>query len=111
LPIGGEPGTKAPGPLPETELIFTPGHTPGLTSLAFRWRGQRVAVAADAAMTEDFFWAREGYHNSSDFGQAKASIEALAREADVVIPGHGNAFFTALAPEPGGTWSGGPLPR
>lgn len=107
LTIGGERGTKAEGPLPGFGLLFTPGHTPGLTTLTFRWRGQRVAVVADAAMTEEFFWAREGYHNSSDFSQAVASIERLAEEADLVIPGHGNAFLTSLPPEDGGMWSGG----
>lgn len=107
LPIGEEPGTKGKGPLTEFETLFTPGHTPGLVSLAFRWRRQRVVVAADAAMTEAFYWAREGFHNSTDFDQVKVSIDVLAREADIVIPGHGNAFFTALPPEPGGVWSGG----
>ena len=67
-----------------------------------------VVVAADAAMSEAFFWAREGYHNSTDMDQARASIDRLAREADLVIPGHGNAFATALPPEPGGAWTGGP---
>jgi glyoxylase-like metal-dependent hydrolase (beta-lactamase superfamily II) len=102
--------------LPGLRTLFTPGHTPGHTSLAFRWRNQRVVVAGDAAMTEAFFWAREGFHNSSDMDQARASIELLAREADLVIPGHGNVFFTSLPPEPGGMWSGGrsapsPAPR
>jgi glyoxylase-like metal-dependent hydrolase (beta-lactamase superfamily II) len=107
LAVGQEPGARVEGPLPGFETLFTPGHTPGLTSLLFQWRGQRVAIAADSAMTEEFFWAREGFHNSFDFDQAKASIEVLEREADVVIPGHGNAFFTALPPEPGGMWAGG----
>jgi glyoxylase-like metal-dependent hydrolase (beta-lactamase superfamily II) len=95
-------------PLPELRTLSLPGHTPGLTGLALRWRGQRVVVAADAAMTEQFFWAREGFHNSTDMEQARASIQRLAAEADIVIPGHGNAFFTALPPEPGGAWAGGP---
>jgi glyoxylase-like metal-dependent hydrolase (beta-lactamase superfamily II) len=73
-------------------------------------------VAGDAAMTEAFFWARDGFHNSFDLDQARASIDLLAREADLVIPGHGNVFLTALPPEPGGAWSGGrsgpsPSPR
>ncbi len=79
-------------PVPGLRTLFTPGHTPGLTSLVFPWRGRRVAVAGDAVMTEDHFRAREGHTNSTDFAQASASIELLAREADVVIPGHGNAF-------------------
>jgi glyoxylase-like metal-dependent hydrolase (beta-lactamase superfamily II) len=93
--------------IPGLSTLFTPGHTPGLTSLRFTWRGQRVVVAADATMTEEFFWAREGYHNSADFEAARESIDRLACEADIVIPGHGNAFRTSLPPEPGGMWSGG----
>src|SRR5579884_2735020 len=54
-------------PLPGLRTLHTPGHTPGLTSLLFTWRGKRVAVAGDAVMTEDFFRARDGYHNSTDF--------------------------------------------
>ena len=74
---------------PGLRTLLLPGHTPGLTGLAFRWRAQRVVVAADAAMTEEFFRAREGYHNSSDMEQARASIDRLTQEADIIIPGHG----------------------
>lgn len=96
------------GFIPGLEPIHLPGHTPGLTGLRFGWRGQRVVIAADGVMSEQFFWAREGFHNSTDFDAASASIDLLAREADLVIPGHGNVFFTALPPEPGGFWAGGP---
>jgi glyoxylase-like metal-dependent hydrolase (beta-lactamase superfamily II) len=84
--------------LPGIRTLFTPGHTPGLTSLQFQWRSQRVVVAADAAMTQQFFWAREGYHNSTDFTAARESIERLRWEADLVIPGHDNYFLTHLPP-------------
>ena len=86
-------------PIPGFRTVHTPGHTPGLTSLLCRWRGQRLAIAGDAVMTEDFFRAREGYHNSVDFSQVRASIDLLAKEADVIIPGHGNAFVVAWQPE------------
>ena len=85
-------------PLPGCRLLPTPGHTAGHHSLLFPWRGRRVAVAADAAMTEDFFRARQGYHNSTNIEQARASIDLLGREADVIIPGHGNVFVPAWAP-------------
>lgn len=85
--------------LPGIRTLATPGHTPGLTSLQFRWRGRRVVIAGDAAMTEEFFWAREGYHNSSDFTAARQSIELLQREADLIVPGHDNYFLIALPPE------------
>jgi glyoxylase-like metal-dependent hydrolase (beta-lactamase superfamily II) len=95
---------------PGVRTLALPGHTPGLAGLGFAWRGQRVVAAGDGVMTEQFFWAREGFHNSADMQQARASIDVLAREADIIIPGHGNAFSTALPPEGGGGWAGGPVP-
>jgi len=86
-PVGAEP---APG----LRTLHMPGHTPGTTSLLFAWRGRRVAVAGDAVMTADHFRTREGHSNSTDFAAASASVELLAREADVVVPGHGAAFPT-----------------
>lgn len=81
--------------VPDLRCLHTPGHTPGVASLLFDWRGRRVAVCGDAAMTEDHFRAREGHHNSTDFAQATATIDLLSREADIVIPGHGSAFDIA----------------
>jgi len=83
---------------PGLSTLHTPGHTPGLTSLLFDWRGHRVAIAADAAMTEDFFRARDGYHNSTDMEQVRMSIDLLAQEATLLIPGHGNYFVPAWTP-------------
>ena len=84
--------------LPGCRLLPTPGHTLGHHSLLFSWRGRRVAVAGDAAMTEDFYRAGEGYHNSVDMAQARASIDLLGHEADVIIPGHDNVFVPTWAP-------------
>lgn len=75
------------------DLIHTPGHTLSHHSLRFDWSGQSVVVAADAAMTRDFWNNRQGYFNSVDFGLATESIEKLSKIADVVIPGHGNYFI------------------
>ncbi len=85
--------------VPGLRVVHTPGHTPGLSSLCFVWRGREVAVCGDAVMTEDHFRAREGHHNSTDFAQATASIDLIARGADVVVPGHGAAFDTAWTQE------------
>jgi len=87
--------------VPGLRVLHTPGHTPGLSSIVFAWRDRRVAVCGDAVMTEDHFRAREGHHNSTDFAQASASIELIAREADVVVPGHGAAFDIAWTREGG----------
>lgn len=78
--------------VPGIRTVHTPGHTPGLTSLLFDWRGRRVAVTGDGVMTEQHFARGEGHSNSVDFDQVRSSIELLRREADIVIPGHGNMF-------------------
>lgn len=89
-------------PLPACRAVPTPGHTSGHQSLLFTWRGRRLAIAGDAVMSEDFFRAGEGYHNSIDVTQARTSIDLLGREADVIIPGHGNVFVVAWPPERSG---------
>ncbi|MEK7474118.1 MAG: MBL fold metallo-hydrolase [Candidatus Coatesbacteria bacterium] len=95
-----------PEPFPGVTLRLTPGHTPGTASLLFRWRERRVAIVGDTVMSEEFFRAREVFHNAVDKTAALASIEFLAR-AQIVIPGHGAPFEPALEPEPGGMWGGG----
>jgi glyoxylase-like metal-dependent hydrolase (beta-lactamase superfamily II) len=84
--------------VPGVRTLLTPGHTPGTTSLVFRWRGRRVAIAGDGVMTAGHFRAREGHSNSTDLAQAAASIDLLQASADVVIPGHGPAFVVAWEP-------------
>jgi len=83
--------------LPGVCPVQTPGHTPGTTSLIFDWRGKRVAVTGDAVMTQDHFRTREGHTNSTDVQLAQASITRLGLEADVIVPGHDNAFVVAWA--------------
>ncbi len=80
--------------LPEgVELVFTPGHTAAHYSLRVNTKWGQLIVAADAAMTEDFFEAEEGYHNSVDFSQATETIRKIKPMADLIIPGHGNMFL------------------
>jgi len=94
-------------PVSGVSVRLTPGHTPGTASVFLRWRGRRVAIVGDTVMSEEFFWAREVFHNAVDLEAARASIELLSRDADLVIPGHGAPFATSLPPEPGGMWGGG----
>jgi glyoxylase-like metal-dependent hydrolase (beta-lactamase superfamily II) len=75
------------------EPIHTPGHTLSHHSLKFDWDGYRVVIAADAAMTPDFWANRQGYFNSVDFDAAARSIEKLHKLADIVVPGHDNYFM------------------
>ena len=82
---------------PGVRLIELPGHTLGLAGLIFESRDGIVAVIGDAAMTRDFFEDRRGYFNSVDMELSAQSIEKVAKEADLIVPGHGNYFRVARA--------------
>ncbi len=75
------------------KVIATPGHSVGHASLVFASDGLRVVVAGDAAMTRDFFQHQDYYFNTVDPEAAVGSIAIVAREADVVVPGHDNYFL------------------
>ncbi len=79
------------------ELLHTPGHTLTHHSLRFDCDGLSVVIAADAAMTRDFWQARKGYFNSVDHDLAAQTIEHLATLADIVVPGHDNYFLNNRA--------------
>ncbi len=76
-------------PAPDVTCIATPSHT----SLLFASEGMRVVIAADAAMTRDFFLARDYYFNTEAPTAAVASIERIATMADIIVPGHNNFFL------------------
>ncbi len=54
-----------------------------------------MVVAADAAVTRDFWRERRGYFNSEDFSVATRTMEELATQADIIVPGHDNYFYAA----------------
>lgn len=74
-------------------LYHAPGHTQGLHGLSVETRWGTLIVAGDAVMTPEFFEAEEGFHNSVDFVQATATIQAIKQDAALVIPGHGNIIL------------------
>ncbi len=80
------------------DVLPTPGHTLNHHSLRFDCEGLSVVIAADAAMTRDFWRDRQGYFNSADTELAARTIDELAEVADIVVPGHDNYF---LNPRPG----------
>ena len=89
-PLAADGGNVTRG----VRTMHLPGHTPGLAGLIFDDAdGFRVVIAADAAMTRDFFEARAGYFNSDDFEAVARSINRLRAEADVILPGHDNLFW------------------
>lgn len=84
----------AEGNLPAGVALFSsPGHTVGHCSLLVNTEWGSLIVAGDASMTEDFFMAEEGFHNSVDFGQATETIKGIKKVAHLVIPGHGNLIL------------------
>jgi N-acyl homoserine lactone hydrolase len=79
--------------MPGIEILHTPGHSEGHGSLVFACEGLTVVVAGDAAMTKDFYLARDYYFNTSDPEAAVKSIDGIARIADIIVPGHDNYFM------------------
>lgn len=76
-------------------VVPLPGHTRGSAGLLFpSWEG-RVLAAGDAVMTRDFYRYRQGYYISEDQPRSVQTIDWIAQNADVVIPGHDNYFLTA----------------
>lgn len=74
------------------DIMPTPGHTHGLTSLVFETREGIVVVAGDAVLTFDHFDDREPAEHSEDAKTALQSINQIAKMADIVVPGHDNFF-------------------
>jgi glyoxylase-like metal-dependent hydrolase (beta-lactamase superfamily II) len=82
---------EAPGePASDIAHLATPDHMLNHHSLVFDVEGERVVVAGDAAMTPDFFRARDYYFNTVHPSAAVRSIEEIAATADVIVPGHDN---------------------
>jgi glyoxylase-like metal-dependent hydrolase (beta-lactamase superfamily II) len=80
------------------DVLATPGHTLSHHSLRFDCEGLSVVIAADAAMTRDFWRDRRGYFNSVDKEMAARTIESLAALADIIVPGHDNYFLNQRTP-------------
>ncbi|HOL93308.1 MAG TPA: MBL fold metallo-hydrolase [bacterium] len=79
-------------PLPGIEILRTPGHVHGLTSLMFETREGIVVVAGDAILTFEHFDNREPSENAEDPREARRSIDRIAKMADIIVPGHDNYF-------------------
>lgn len=79
-------------PVSGLEILPTPGHTHGSTSLMFETREGIVIAAGDAAPTFDHFDLREPGNHCEDTAEARKSIGRIAKMADLVIPGHDNYF-------------------
>ncbi|WP_020616585.1 MBL fold metallo-hydrolase [Paenibacillus daejeonensis] len=80
---------------PGLQIVQTPGHTLGHTSVLFRQAGsgQRVLIAADAVLAREYYAHGEVHPISENQELAKQTIEEVKRLApDLIIPGHDEPF-------------------
>ena len=75
------------------EAVPTPGHTRGHHSLRFQCDGKWIVVAGDAVATLDFWRDRRSFYNAVDPEQGSRTMDAIAKMADIVAPGHDNYFL------------------
>jgi len=75
------------------DVVPTPGHTRGHHSLRFECDGKRIVVAGDAVATLDFWRDRRSFYNAVDPEQGSRTMDAIAKMADIVVPGHDNYFL------------------
>jgi glyoxylase-like metal-dependent hydrolase (beta-lactamase superfamily II) len=75
------------------EVVPTPGHTRGHHSLCFQCDGKRIVVAGDAVPTLDFWRDRRSFYNAVNPEQGSRTMDAIAKMADIVVPGHDNYFL------------------
>lgn len=79
-------------PIEGVEIVPTPGHTHGHTSLRFETREGMVMIAGDAVLTFDHFDNREPSRHAEDPREARRSIDTIAKTSDLIVPGHDNFF-------------------
>jgi glyoxylase-like metal-dependent hydrolase (beta-lactamase superfamily II) len=75
------------------EVVPTPGHTRGHNSLRFQCDGKWIVVAGDAVPTRDFWRDRRSFYNAVNPEQGARTMDAIAKMADIVVPGHDNYFL------------------
>lgn len=85
---------------PHTTVVYTPGHTRGHASLLLSAADDKVKIALSGDAVINLAWLESGYiwrfnSNFDSEENARKSIEKLISAADIIIPGHGQPFFTA----------------
>jgi glyoxylase-like metal-dependent hydrolase (beta-lactamase superfamily II) len=81
-------------------VMHTPGHTRGHASILWsnNKRTIRVAISGDAIINLSWLQAGSIWKFNNDFSdreEARKSIQRLIDGADLIIPGHGEPFFTS----------------
>ena len=91
--------------LPGVAALPLPGHTKGLTGVAFEDGSAKCVVAGDGVMTRDHF-AFETSAFEQDSARAAQTIRELKRIADVIVPGHDNLILNMRRqPEGDTSWA------
>lgn len=77
--------------LPDVEVISTPGHTYGCVTVLVNG-DERYALCGDAIPTEENYLKHVPPLINVNPVLALMSMDAIARSADVIVPGHGAPF-------------------
>ncbi|MBW2970914.1 MBL fold metallo-hydrolase [Candidatus Woesearchaeota archaeon] len=76
--------------IPEVELIDTPGHLEGHTSVVFSCDGKTIVVAGDAVNDYNIINPDLDIESYQKRPGVKESMKKIFLIADVIIPGHGD---------------------
>jgi glyoxylase-like metal-dependent hydrolase (beta-lactamase superfamily II) len=89
--------------LPSAVVLDTPGHTRGHGSILWRPRDElavRFAICGDAILSLGWLRSEKVWKFNHDFFDeeaARASAAKLLLAADLIVPGHGEPFFSLAA--------------
>jgi glyoxylase-like metal-dependent hydrolase (beta-lactamase superfamily II) len=88
----------APDDLAESVQLYPlPGYTPGQCGLIVTEPALTTIIAGDAVPTRGHFLAGQVFPDCWDVAPSKESLAELMEVADIIIPGHDNAFLTPRA--------------
>ena len=76
------------------EVVPLPGHTLGLSGLYFTSDGKKILLSGDKIMNPEYYAAREGYFIDASQEKTRASMDWALANADIIVPGHGDFFYT-----------------
>lgn len=80
--------------LPGLEHFAVPGHTPGSQALRFTNEdGRRIVLAGDAVKYPKEVIAQGSDLTFDTAANARASIQSICEQADVIVPGHFSSLF------------------
>src|SRR5215213_2523059 len=81
----------------QLDLFPLPGYTPGTCGLLIKLPTASVMLAGDAVPTQDHFLAGQVLPDSYNIEQAQEAMREVYEIADLIIPGHDNAFLNPRA--------------